>query len=512
MIENVISSIKKILPNTVIVLGGPEVSYGYKEHLEKNADFVVVGEGEATIKELIEYFIYSDLKIEGIKGIAYKKNNEIVVNESRNLLDLDSIPFAYKYGFEDLENRIIYYETSRGCPFNCQYCLSSKDEKLRFLSLNRVQEELKIFLDENVKQVKFVDRTFNCNKVHAITIWKFLIENDNGKTNFHFEISADLLTNEMIELLKTARSGLFQFEVGIQSTNTDTLKSIKRKTDLEKLFKRLNSIEKNINKHVDLIVGLPNESYESFKTSFNMVYNLNPNQLQIGFLKLLKGSGLRKDAEKYGIVYKEDAPYEVLYTNDISFEEIQNLKFLEDAVEIFYNSNKFDSTIKFVLEHYETPFDFYKNLAKYWEKNNYHHLSHSKMALYEIMRAFLLDEVPDKINEIDSFLKFDMYLNDNVKNLPSWAKKEQCNKTKEKIKAFYHKEENKNVYFSDLSKYTPQQLSRICHIESFDYNIIKWLDNGGFVEKNTTYVLFKYAIKGESNFSFFQIYSLQGDE
>ena len=492
------------MPNTIIVLGGPEVSYDFDEYLGQ-VDFIAIGEGEATIKELIEFFLFSDKSISDIKGISYKKDDKIIVNEAREPLSLDSIPFAYQFGLEGLDNKIIYYETSRGCPYSCQYCLSSIDKQLRFLSMPRVEHELKIFLDENVRQVKFIDRTFNCNKNHAMGIWKFLIENDNGITNFHFEISADLLTEEMLSLLDTARQGLFQFEIGVQSTNTDTLSIIKRKSNLEKLFKSVGSIGVNIDKHLDLIIGLPNENYESFRNSFNTVYNLNPNQLQIGFLKLLKGSGLRQDVDKYGIAYKDKAPYEVLYTNDISFEEILRLKYIEDMVDIFYNSNKFDYTIKFIINYFSTPFDFYSSLADFWEKNNYHTLSHNKMALFSIMRDFILNELPNLSDEIEDLLKFDMYLNDNIKNPPTWIRDERDEKIKEKVKIFYQKEEHRDIYFNDLFKYTSQQLSRICHIEVFRYNVVEWIEKKSALKRKDTYILFKYAVKGESEFDFFEI-------
>lgn len=508
IIKEIVSTIKKVLPKVVIVLGGPEVSYDFNYYLKTDVDFIIMGEGEATIKELIEFLLGLHTKgLENINGLAYKDNDKIIVNSPRKNLDLNEIPFVYKEGFKDLENKIIYYETSRGCPFNCQYCLSSNDKQLRFLPLSRVYKELKFFLDENIKQVKFIDRTFNCNKKHAINIWKFLIENDNNITNFHFEISADLLNNEMIDLLKTAREGQIQFEVGIQSTNINTLTAIKRKTNLDKVFEKISFIDNNIHKHLDLIIGLPNEGYNSFKSSFNMVYKLKPDKLQIGFLKLLKGSGLREDAEKYGIIYKNVAPYEVLYTKDISFKEILKLKVLEEMVEIFYNSNKFFYTIKFVIEYFQTPFNFYISLAEYWENNNYHHISHSKMSLYEIMRNFLLNNLQHKIGEIENLLKFDMYTNENVKNLPLWAKNDKDNKVKEKIRDFYKKQENRKKHFEDLLKYDDKQLSRICHIECFEYNIISWLKNDitSILEKEDTYILFKYPVKSQNKFEFFKV-------
>ncbi len=293
-----------------------------------------------------------------------------------------------------MENKILYYEASRGCPYSCQYCLSALEKGLRFLNEDRVKSDLKFFLENNVKQVKFVDRTFNCNKKYAIMIWEYLIENDNGITNFHFEISADILDDSMINVLKKARLGLFQFEIGVQSTNDSTLSEIKRKTNLQKLFEKVKIVKelKNIHQHLDLIAGLPNESYENFKSSFNDVFNIYPEQFQLGFLKLLRGSGLRINAEKYGIVFKEKAPYEVLYTKDISYNEMCNLKGIEELVEIYYNSGKAINTLKYAINFFANPFDFFEAFNFYWLENDFEKVSHNKMKLYEIIYNFIIEK------------------------------------------------------------------------------------------------------------------------
>ncbi len=502
MVLDIISTVKKLLPNIKIFVGGPEVSYEYDYIFEKGVDIVCIGEGEQTVKELIDKFSIErciNKQFENIYGIAFKLDNNITVTKDRSLLALDDIPFVYD-NLEGSEHKILYYEASRGCPYRCQYCLSSLEKGLRFLSEERVKKDLAFFLKNNVKQVKFVDRTFNCNKKFALMIWQYLIENDNNITNFHFEISADILDDEMLDVLKNARLGLFQFEIGVQSTNDATLDEIQRKTNLEKLFDKVRKIKalKNIHQHLDLIAGLPFEDYEIFKKSFNDVFNLYPEQFQLGFLKLLKGSGLKINANKYGIVYKEKAPYEVLYTSLIDYDKMNMLKNIEEMVEVYYNSGKAINTIKYGIKFFNTPFDFFENLAIYWLENNYNNISPSKIKLYEIIYTFLKNKnnVDDKV--LNEIVKFDILLNDNIKSLPLWINTNYNNDFKEKERKFYSNKENIEKYLSHLIKYDAKQISRMCYFEIFNIDIEEMI-NSDFknIEKKETYVLFDYYTKND---------------
>lgn len=503
IILEIISTIKKLLPNVKVFVGGPEVSYEYDYIFEKGIDIVCIGEGEKTVKELIDKFNekkYIDKSFENVNGIAFKLENDIIVTKDRDLLQLDEIPFVYKNGLEGTEHKILYYEASRGCPYSCQYCLSSLEKGLRFLSEKRVKEDLDFFLKNNVKQVKFVDRTFNCNKKFALLIWNYLIDNDNGITNFHFEISADIVDDDMLNVLKNARVGLFQFEIGVQSTNDATLDEIKRKTNLQKLFDKVDKIKnlKNIHQHLDLIAGLPFEDYDIFKKSFNDVFNVYPEQFQLGFLKLLKGSGLRINAEKYGIVYKDKAPYEVLYTNLIDYDKMNMLKNIEEMIETYYNSGKAINTIKYGIKFFNSPFDFFEHLATYWVKNNYNNISHSKMKLYEVIYGFFKNIKDIDNNVLNEIVKFDILLNDNIKSLPVWVNTKYDNDFKDKERKFYNNKENIQKYIPHLEKYDAKQISRMCYFEKFSIDIEKMINsNFNLINKEEVYILFDYNTKND---------------
>ena len=503
IVIDLISTIKKLLPNIKIFVGGPEVSYEYDYIFEKGVDVVCIGEGEKTVKELVDNFNIKkciDESFKKIDGIAFKLDNEIIITKDRDLLSLDEIPFVYKEGLEGTEHKILYYEASRGCPYSCQYCLSSLEKGLRFLSEERVKQDLDFFLKNNVKQVKFVDRTFNCNKKFALMIWNYLINNDNGVTNFHFEISADIVDDEMLETLKKARLGLFQFEIGVQSTNDATLDEIKRKTNLEKLFDKVNKIKqlKNIHQHLDLIAGLPFEDYEIFKNSFNDVFSVYPEQFQLGFLKLLKGSGLRINAQKYGIVYKDKAPYEVLYTSLIDYDKMNMLKNIEDMVETYYNSGKAINTIKYGIKFFKSPFDFFEKLAIYWEDNDYNNITPSKMKLYEVIYSFLASVNNIDKNILNEIIKFDILLNDNIKSLPVWINTKYDNDFKVKERNFYSNKENIEKYIPHLQKYDAKQISRMCYFEKFNIDIENMINsNFNIINKNETYMLFDYYTKND---------------
>ena len=398
-VRELIRDLVKILPKTAFWAGGPEVSYDAEKFLTEMPEMtgVMVGEGEKTFHDLLEFYIDGKDSLEEISGIAYRTGDKIIHNGWRELMDLSAIPFVYEH-LEKFENRIIYYESSRGCPFSCSYCLSSIDKKLRFRDLELVKKELQFFLDHRVPQVKFVDRTFNCRHDHAMTIWQYIKDHDNGITNFHFEISADLLRENELELMSTMRPGLIQLEIGVQSTNPDTIRAIHRTMDFPKLAGIVNRIHsfKNIHQHLDLIAGLPYEDYDSFHRSFNDVYALRPQQLQLGFLKVLKGSHMKEMTEEYGIVHKELEPYEVLGTRWLPYEDILKLKMVESMVELYYNSGQFQNTIACVEPLFEDAFTLYEKLGQFYEKKGYSEISHSRMRRYEILLEFVKEELEEQ--------------------------------------------------------------------------------------------------------------------
>ena len=359
MISRLSELIKRVNPNIEILYGGPEVSYDSMIYLKENVgDYVIEGEGEQTFREFVSYKL-GEIDLKTIRGLVYKENGEVKFNGKRPLMSMDDLVFPYEED-EDLENKIVYYEASRGCPFNCKYCLSSTVHGVRFHSIERVLDELKYFIDKKVRLVKFVDRTFNCNHKFSMAIWKFLIDS-NTDTQFHFEISADILKDEEIELLRNTQEGKFQFEVGVQTTNDEVLRNINRFvnfSDIKEKVCELLSI-RNIKQHLDLIAGLPGENYESFKKSFNDVHSIKPEEIQLGFLKLLKGSSMREEGDNYGMKYSPYPPYEILSTDKISYEELIDLKKVEHMVDKYYNSQKFNNILNFFYDKFETSFDFF---------------------------------------------------------------------------------------------------------------------------------------------------------
>ena len=423
-VRELIRDLKKILPDTVFWAGGPEVSFHAKNFLEDMPQVtgIMKGEGEETFLALAGYYLEGKGRLEEISGIVFRKENEIVDNGFREPVDLDRIPFIYENP-ENFENRIIYYESSRGCPFSCGYCLSSIDRKLRFRSLSLVKKELQFFLDHRVPQVKFVDRTFNCRHEHAMEIWKYILEHDNGVTNFHFEVSADLFREDELELIGRMRPGLIQLEIGVQSANPETLEAVHRKTDLEKLRRNVEKIRSfhSVHQHLDLIAGLPCEDYESFRRSFDFVYSMKPDQLQLGFLKVLKGSLMEEKAREYGITCKSLEPYEVLSTRWISYEEILKLKTVESMVEVYYNSGQFQYTLNWLMGFWEDAFSFYEDLGRFYERKGYEELSHSRIRRYEILLEFLHEKPEISVAEAAGRMVYDLYLRENLKKRPLFA-------------------------------------------------------------------------------------------
>ena len=427
-VRELVPDLKKILPQVEFWAGGPEVSYDAVEFLKKNPAFfgVMVGEGEETFHELAGYYIERKPEtLSEIRGVAFRDENkgrDIVHTGWRELMDLSKVPFAYS-NLTEFKNRIIYYESSRGCPFSCSYCLSSIDKKLRFRDIELVKKELQFFIDNKVPQVKFVDRTFNCKHDHAMEIWRYITEHDNGITNFHFEISADLLRAEELALMKTMRPGLIQLEIGVQSTNPQTIKAIRRTMDFEKLKGIVEQIHSfgNIHQHLDLIAGLPYEGYDSFHKSFCDVYALRPEQFQLGFLKVLKGSHMMEMTGEYQILYKDREPYEVLSTAWLTYGEILRLKMVESMVEVYYNSGQFKNTLVFLEKYFDDPFRMYEALGRFYEKKGYSEISHSRMRRYEILMEFAGEQKEIPLEALSDVMLLDLYLRENLKSRPSFA-------------------------------------------------------------------------------------------
>ena len=427
-VKELVPDLKKILPHVDFWAGGPEVSYDAVEFLKKNPAFfgVMVGEGEETFHELAGYYIERKPEnLKEIRGVAFHdetKVPDIVHTGWRELMDLSKVPFAYS-NLTEFKNRIIYYESSRGCPFSCSYCLSSIDKKLRFRDIELVKKELQFFIDNKVPQVKFVDRTFNCKHDHAMAIWRYITEHDNGITNFHFEISADLLREEELALMKTMRPGLIQLEIGVQSTNPQTIKAIRRTMDFEKLKGIVEQIHGfgNIHQHLDLIAGLPYEGYDSFHKSFCDVYALRPEQFQLGFLKVLKGSHMMEMTGEYQILYKDREPYEVLSTAWLTYGEILRLKMVESMVEVYYNSGQFKNTLVFLEKYFDDPFRMYEALGRFYEKKGYSEISHSRMRRYEILMEFAGEQKEIPSEALSDVMLLDLYLRENLKSRPSFA-------------------------------------------------------------------------------------------
>lgn len=422
---------KKIMPEVPVWLGGPEVSYDAEKFLRENpaADGILCGEGEETFRLLAECYAAGQADTEHlaeIPGLVFREPVEsaarpIRVNTPAPLPDLSALPFPYGE-LAEFENRIIYYESSRGCPFSCSYCLSSIEKSVRFRDIEKVCRELQFFLDRRVPQVKFVDRTFNCRKSHAMAVWSYILEHDNGITNFHFEIEAELLDEEELALLERMRPGLVQLEIGVQSANRETLKAVRRSTDLERLRSVVERIRdgKNIHQHLDLIAGLPFEDYESFGHSFDQVFALKPEQLQLGFLKVLKGAPMYEDARKYGIAYRSQPPYEVLFTPWLPFSDILRLKMIEEMVEIYYNSHQFGMTLGQLIPRFSSAFAFFEQLALYYERNQEGQKS-SRVRKYELLLGFASEHFPEDEDRYRELLTIDYYLRERAKARPSFA-------------------------------------------------------------------------------------------
>lgn len=488
IVEKLTFLLKKLLPDLIIILGGPEVTYNPSEVLSRcPCDFVISGEGEETFCELLSCI--ENGGAENVAGISFRENGEVITNSKCSALDMARLPFPYD-NFSEIENKICYYEASRGCPFSCKYCLSSIEKGVRFAPLEKVFSELKIFLDNKVSQVKFVDRTFNCRKDYAMAIIDFLIKNDNGITNFHFEVAAELLDDEIITLLSTARKGLFQLEIGVQSTNSDTLDAIARKSSFEWLSSCVKKLKQadNIHLHLDLITGLPLEDLNSFKKSFDDVYGLLPHQLQLGFLKILKGSGMEKMCAEYGVEYSPFPPYEVLKTHCLSYDDVLTLKDVEEAVEIFYNTNRYCHAVGYLLNFFDSSFGFYLALANFKKERNILSLVHNKQTSYAFLALFAKEKLPKCDSEVFlNVLLFDFLLHEKPRSIPDWAEKPKY-AIKDAAYSFIVRENAALLLLPEYSDCEPKQLAKLVHIEKFSVNPLT-------LEKTETTLLFNYRAR-----------------
>lgn len=473
LISRVANLIKIVSPETEILYGGPEVSYDSKTFMEEQVgDYLIEGEGEKTYKDFVEYKL-GQRNLSDIKGLYYRENNEVIFNGPRPLMNMDEIVFPYEED-EDLNNKIVYYEGSRGCPFRCKYCLSSTTHGVRFHSIERTLEELNFFIKKGVRLVKFVDRTFNCNHKYSMAVWDFLIKADTN-TKFHFEISADILKNEEIELLRKAPKGRFQFEVGVQTTNDDVLKNINRFvnfSDIKEKVVELLSIN-NINQHLDLIAGLPGEDYNSFVKSFNDVHSIKPEEIQLGFLKLLKGSDMRRDASLYNMKYSPYPPYEILSTDKISYDEIQILKRVEAVVDKYYNSQKFNTILEFFYKKFETPYEFFYELGNYFENKGYFNKNIGNTEYYKVFLDFNMEILKGKEDYLVDIIRYD-YLSFNKKR---------------GIPEFLRSNIDKNIEEEIKDKYRDEYSFRRFSVEYFSIDIDKFINEKEIEKKDVYYLI-----------------------
>lgn len=488
-VEQLVAELGKIMPQTDIWLGGPEVSYHASHMLEQFPQVygIMRGEGEETFLELAEFYYNNSGKsleqcekvqrLKEIVGITFRDGEEIIETADRSVMDLSKVPFVY----EDLDvfkNKIIYYESSRGCPFSCSYCLSSIDKCLRFRDLELVKKELQFFIDHEIPQVKFVDRTFNCKHSHSMEIWSYIKEHDKGKTNFHFEVAADLLNEEELNLISTMRPGLIQLEIGVQSTNEQTIKEIHRTMKFSQVTEVVNRVHaaKNIHQHLDLIAGLPFEDYNSFHKSFCDVYALRPEQLQLGFLKVLKGSYMEEKTKDYELLYQNRPPYEVLSTKWLPYLDVIRLKGLEEMVEVYYNSRQFEHTMELLEQVFGDAFVMFEEMSNYYEEHGYYGVNHNRVARYEILYAFIKEvalvqyETLLTEEQFRQTLVMDLYLRENMKNRPAFAGDSLVSKEVERT--FYDTETEEHQYLKGYEKYDKRQLRKMTHLENIDGHLI----------------------------------------
>ena len=475
LVQQLTVELRVVLPNAYIFYGGPEVSYEPEDILrETGVDGILCGEGEESFAALADCLAgrnsalkADDETLGGIPGLARWIDGKYYAAPPVVPLSLDQLPLPYTDADCPAE-RIIYYESSRGCPFACQYCLSSIEGGVRYKSSDRVYAELQFFLDHRVRQVKFVDRTFNCQDQRAREIISYLIHHDNGVTNFHFEIAGELVTDAFCQLVGTARKGLLQFEIGVQSTYSNTLQAVQRKTDMEKLTQVVHTLkaQENVHLHLDLIAGLPHEGYSRFAQSFDDVFALRPDQLQLGFLKLLRGSGLRRDKDTYGLAASPEPPYEILQTDALSYPEILRLKQVENMVEIYYNSNRFRQSIAYLLTQHPSPFAMFEAMGDAYDRRGYHQKSLSKLEVFDFLYDFCLDCGGHE--ELFRWcIRYDLYSHEKANKLPTWLGQGLNHLYRDRIRGFYHNSDNIQQYLPEYIGLEPKRISRMAHIEVF---------------------------------------------
>lgn len=478
IVSRISNLIKRVDSNIEILYGGPEVSFDSRTFLKENVgEYVIEGEGEKTYRDFILYKL-GKMELQEVRGLHYKNNETVYSNEKRPLMDMGEIIFPYETD-EDLSNKIVYYEASRGCPFNCKYCLSSTSHGVRFLNIDRVRKELKYFIDKRVRLVKFVDRTFNCNHKFAMAIWEFLINSDT-ETQFHFEISADILKDEEIEILSKAPEGRFQFEVGVQTTNDEVLRNINRFVNFSHIKEKVEELMaiKNIKQHLDLIAGLPGEDYLSFKKSFNDVYSIRPEEIQLGFLKLLKGSSMREEANRYGMEYSPYPPYEILKTDMVSYEEMLKLKKVEEMVDKYYNSGKFNYIIKYFENKFHSPFEFYYKLGVFFENKGYFNKNIGNIEYYKVFLDFNYEILKQDNKFINEIVKFNYLLYNKKRGLPDF------------LRSNISKEEEKEIKSSLREKYSFKEY----HLEKFCIDLEEYVKSGQIIEKECYYLFDNFGL------------------
>ncbi len=491
--------LKNVKPNIITVLGGPEVSFDGEELMRDNPyiDFIIYGEGEETFREFIQHIVKKEEDFSNIPGLILRNEDKIIKNRDRKLIEnLNKIPSPYRDIGDEFKDRIVYYESSRGCPFNCKFCLSSSIKGVRYFDIERVKKDLICLIEGKVRQVKFVDRTFNANKRYAMEIMDFIMEKDPKNINFHFEVTAHLLDEDMLKFLEKAKEGLFQFEIGVQSTNDMTIEAVGRITDFERLSKVVKKIKsgKNIHQHLDLIAGLPYEDYNTFKDSFNDVYALRPEKLQLGFLKLLKGSSLRADRDKYGYKYIDEPPYEVLENNFISYGDMIRLKGIEEMVEKYYNEGYFQHTLEFIIvNYYREPFEFYEDLSIYWETKDYHKVAHSRNNLYSILKDFIEYKNYEHGLIINNLLKYDYIYHNKRPKLPAKLEVSKEHRLQKNIHDILKDERILSDYLPEYRDMPTKKLINLVSVESFDIDILKLIEGGYRAEEyGRRYILFKH--------------------
>lgn len=472
IIREVAANLRKLYPALLIGAGGPEVSYNSEDFLRANPAFnlVVQGEGEASCAALFARLAQGQ-GWHGSPGVASLQQGRLVQNPPPALLDINCLPFAYP-DVTALAGRILYYESMRGCPFGCSFCLSSTQRGVRFKSVEKACEELALLLQARPKQVKFVDRTFNANPAHALAIWRFLQQQDNGETNFHFELAGELITDEMIDFLAGVRPGLFQFEIGVQSANEATLREVGRPHNTAKLFQRITRLRQRVSQHIhlDLIAGLPYEDFASFAESFNKVYALQPHQLQMGFLKVLHGCLMQQRAEEYGLVWRDEAPYEVLFSRWISYAQLTLLNGIAHMVETYHNSGRFAHIGGYLCGFFATPFDFYQALYEFYSRSGCEAAPLSKTGYYQLLGDFMQAHDIPVTRHAQWLCRYDLLLHEKPRALPKWVEVEGAAPYRRETLQFYGEEENITRYLPAYAGYEPKQLLRMAHIEVFPFN------------------------------------------